>query len=184
MRYFWSIIAFFLISVSPALAGGHLTEASWTDLKFRVINFVLFAGILVWLLRKKIKNYYADRKEKIANELRNMEAAKVEAERSLAEVEKRIARLEADGQEILDEYRRQGESIQASIIARAEETARQITEQAQFTVENEAKMAAENLRFAVADMVVEATEQVLKSQLGPEEHEKLIDKYLNKVVLN
>ena len=45
-------------------------------------------------------------------------------------------------------------------------------------------MAAENLRFAVADMVVEATEQVLKSQLGPEEHEKLIDKYLNKVVLN
>ena len=184
MRYFWSIVAFFLIDVTPAMASGQLTEASWTDFKFRVINFILFAGILVWLLRKKIKEYYAGRKEKIANELRDMEAAKIEAEKSLAEVEKRIASLEIEAQEILDEYRRQGESIQATIIARAEETARQITEQAQFTVENEAKMAAENLRFAVADMVVEATEQVLKSQLGPEEHEKLIDKYLNKVVLN
>ena len=184
MRYFWSIVAFFLIDVTPAMASGQLTEASWTDFKFRVINFILFAGILVWLLRKKIKEYYAGRKEKIANELRDMEAAKIEAEKSLAEVEKRIASLEIEAQEILDEYRRQGESIQATIIARAEETARQITEQAQFTVENEAKMAAENLRFAVADMVVEATEQVLKSQLGPDEHEKLIDKYLNKVVLN
>ncbi len=183
MRYFWSVIAFFLISVSPALASG-LTDASWTDLKFRTVNFLLFAAILVWLLRKPIIAFYATRKKNIVQELEDMQAAKVNAEQRLAEVEMRIAHLNEEGQTILEEYRKQGESIQASIIARAEEAARQITDQAQFTVENEAKMAAENLRFAVADMVVEATEQVLKAQLGPEEHEKLIDKYLNKVVLN
>lgn len=185
MKYLWTITAFFLCSAGPALAASeHLTEASWTDLRYRTINFLLFAIILLWLLSKKVRDFYVTRRTQIAKELRTMEEAQREAERRLAEVEARIANLNKEGESILEEYRRQGESIERSIIARAEDTARQITEQAKFAIDNEAKMAADNLRNAVADMVVETTEQMLIEQLGPEEHERLINKYLNKVVLN
>lgn len=184
MKYLWATIAFFLSSGGYALASSGLTEASWSDLRFRLINFALFATILIWLLAKRIAKYYAGRKQKIVDTLAELEDAKKAAEERLQEVERQIANLSEEGEAILKDYREQGENIKAAIIARAEETARHITTQAQFAVENEAKMATENLRVAVADMVIEATEQMLKEQLGPEQHEKLIDKYLDKVVLN
>lgn len=183
MKYLWATIAFFLSSGRYALASG-LTEASWSDLRFRLINFALFATILIWLLAKRIAKYYAARKQKIVDTLAELEDARKAAEARLQEVERQIAHLSEEGEAILKDYREQGENIKGAIIARAEETARHITTQAQFAMENEAKMATENLRIAVADLVIEATEEMLKEQLGPQEHEKLIDKYLDKVVLN
>lgn len=184
MRYIWGAVIILFLMSTPALAAGHLTEASWEDLKFRIINFLLFAGIMIWLLWRRVRDYYVGRRQKIAEDLANLEQEKTEAERRLAEVESHIANLKAEGETILAEYRKQGENIQNAIIARAEATAAQITEQAKFAVDNEAKMAADNLRESVADMVAEACEELLKKQLGKEEHAKLIDKYLNKVVLN
>ena len=184
MKYIWGVVIVLILMSTPAMASGHLTDASWTDLKYRTINFLLFAGILIWLLRRKVCDYYIARRQKIAEDLAGLEREKAEAEQRLAEVEARIASLKSEGETILAEYRKQGENIRNAIIARAEATAAQITEQARFTIDNEAKMAADNLRETVADMVAEACEELLKQQLGKEEHAKLIDKYLNKVVLN
>ena len=184
MRYAWGAVIILLLMATPAFAESHLTDASWDDLKLRTINFLLFAGILVWLLRRKVRDFYVGRRQKIADDLANLKREKEEAERRLADVETSIANLKAEGETILEEYRKQGENLQNAIIARAEAAAAHITEQARFAVDNEAKMAAENLREEVAEMVAEACEEMLKQQLGDEEHAKLIDKYLNKVVLN
>jgi len=185
MRYIWGVVIVLILLSTPALAAsGHLTDGSWTDLKYRTINFLLFAGILVWLTWRKIRDFFVGRRQKIAEDLKNLENEKAEAQRHLADVEKRIANLKAEGETILNDYRKQGENIRDAIIARAEATAVQITEQAKFTIDNEAKMAADNLRESVADMVAEACEEMLKQQLDDKEHAKLIDKYLDKVVLN
>jgi len=40
------------------------------------------------------------------------------------------------------------------------------------------------MRAEMADKVVEATEQLIQKKLTANEHTKLIDKYLTKVVLN
>ena len=173
-----------ILLATPALAAGHLTEGSWRDLLFRTINFALFAGILIWLTWRKARDFFVGRRQKIIQGLKDLEAEKGEAEVALADMEKRIASLKQEGQTILEEYRRQGENIRDAIIARAEATAEHIAGQAKFAIDNETKMATDSLRETVADMVAEACEEMLKEQLGKEEHAKLIDKYLNRVVLN
>ena len=69
------------------------------------------------------------------------------------------------------------------MVEKAEETARQIVEQAKFAAENETKTAVEDLRARMADLLAEAATAMLKEKLSDKDHEKLIDKYLEKVVL-
>lgn len=99
-------------------------------------------------------------------------------------MEKRIANLEVERQTILGDYRAQGEAIKAEIIAQAEKTAQQVAEQAQKTASYEIDSAVAAMRAEMAEKIVEATEKLLQDKLSAEEHSKLIDKYLTKVVLN
>ena len=184
MRYVWGSALVLILLATPAMASGHLTEESWKDFLFRTINFALFAGILIWLTWRKARDFFVHRRQKIAQDIQDLEDEKAQAELALADMEKRIASLKQEGETILEECRRQGEHIRDAIIARAEGSAAHIAGQAKLTIDNETKMAADSLRETVADMVAEACEEMLKEQLGKEEHAKLIDKYLNKVVLN
>ncbi|EGY24405.1 ATP synthase B/B' CF family protein [Desulfovibrio sp. A2] len=170
--------------VALASDGGGEHHADWGNFAFRVANFVIFIGIIYWAAGKKIVGFFSGRRKGIEQELNDLESRKAEAAKNLADVERRIASLEQERQAILAEYRAQGEAMQAAIIEKAEKTASQIAEQAARTAENEIKQAMENMRAEMADQIIAAAEKMLQEKLTGEEHEKLIDKYLTKVVLN
>lgn len=167
--------------------GGHAEgehALPWGNLMWRGINFVLFVGIIWYAAGAKLKAFFGGRKSGIENELTELDTRKTEAEKKLKEVEQSIANLDAERQSILADYKAQGEALKASIIEKAEASATQIREQAKVGAENEAKYAIEAMRSELADMIVEAAQKVLEKKLTKEEHEKLVDKYLTKVVLN
>ncbi len=159
-----------LVTAGVALAseGGGEHHADWGNFAFRVANFVIFIGIIYWAAGKKIVGFFSGRRKGIEQELNDLESRKAEAAKNLADAE----------------YRAQGEAMQAAIIEKAEKTASQITEQAARTAENEIKQAMETMRAEMADQIIAAAEKMLQEKLTGEEHEKLIDKYLTKVVLN
>lgn len=183
-------VALLLASAAVAMAseaGGHGGEAhgnDWLNFSFRVATFAIVAGILYKAAGKKIGDYLKTRRFNIENDLSDMETRKKEAEARLADVEKRIKNLDAERQAILDEYTAQGEALKAAILEKAEKNAAQIKENAKNTAAIESRLAVEQIRAEVADMVVEAAEKLLTEKLTKEEHEKLIDKYLTKVVFN
>ena len=156
----------------------------WGNFIWRVLNFALFAGLLVFFFGKKIKGFFVGRTKNIADEISALESRKAQAQASLADVEKRIANLEAERQSILQDYKAQGEALKASIVAEAEAAASQIAVQAKTTAEHEIAQAIEAMRAEMADKIVEATEKLLAKKLTAAEHAKLVDKYLTKVVLN
>jgi F-type H+-transporting ATPase subunit b len=156
---------------------------NWTELKYRVINFILFTGTLYFLLRKPVAKFFRERVEKIQDEFNDLETRKTDAVARLKDVESRIADLEAERAAILADYRARGEALKQNIIAKAEEAAGQIVNQAKFAAENEANTATEDLRSRMAELVAETAATMLKGKLNEKDHEKLIDKYLEKVVL-
>ena len=171
-----------LLTTAPAIASdGH---ESWSNLGWRVLNFAAFLGVIYYFFGKKIVAFFKGRTEGIAADLASLEQRKADAKQSLADVEKRIADLEAERQRIVADYTAQGEAMKAAIVDQAEKQAAQITAQAKVTAENEIKAAVEAMRAEMADKIVEATEQLIAKKLTATEHTKLIDKYLTKVVLN
>ena len=166
-------------------AGGHeAAEMDWKDLIFRLINFAIFVGIIYKFAGKKIAELFRGRREQIESQLSDFTARRQEAEARLKDVEASIANLEAERAKILDEYKAQGESLKAAIIEKAEKDAAKIVETAGTTAAQERRTAEKRIRAEVADLVVEAAEKMLVDKLGKEEHEKLVDEYLTKVVLN
>lgn len=168
-------------------AAGHGAEHhyDWMNLIFRVVNFAIFLGIIYMAAGKKIAEFFRSRREGIETELSDLSTRKETAVAKLSKVEASIADLEAEKARILASAREQGERMKAEIVAEAETKAAQITELAKKTAENESRQALAAIREEVAEMVAAAAEKMVTDKLSSkEEQEKLIDKYVTKVVLN
>lgn len=164
--------------------GGEGEPVPWKNFLFRVINFAVVLWILWKAAGKKISAFFGGRRRQIKEDLDSLTARQAEAQKKLKEVEHAIVNLEQEKQAILDEARAQGEALKAAIVQKANSDAEVITAQAKRTAENEAKAALDQMRAQMADMVVEAAEKLVKSKLTEQDHAKLVDDYLTKVVLN
>jgi F-type H+-transporting ATPase subunit b len=171
-------------AVAAEQGGGENAAAAWKDFMWRVINFVLFAAIIYKLAWKRIKDFFAGRRQQIASELKNLQDRKAGAEQRLAEVEKSIADIDKERQEILDQAREQGEALKASIVEKAHSEARKIQEQAQAKAVQERQQMIQDIRSEMADQIIESAEKLIVDKLKKKDQEKLIDDYLTKVVLN
>ncbi len=178
-------VCIFLLSAGTAVAseaGAH--DLPWGNFAFRIVNFVLFIGVIAYFFGGKIKGFFKGRSQQIADEISTLEERKAQAAAALAQVEERIRNLEQERKAILDEYRAQGETAKAAIIAKAEQAAVRLQEQAKRTAQNEIAQAVETIRAEMAEKIAQAAERMLAERLTAQEHAKLIDQYLTKVVLN
>lgn len=158
-------------------------EPRWGDFAWRVLNLILFCGILWYFTGKIIRNFFRNRKANIQNTLDDLEKRREDAKANLAEIEKRIANLEAERQAILDESRAQAERLKKDIVDDAARQASQIVEQARRAAENEGRIMLDGVRATVAGEIIDAAEKALRGQLTQEDHDRLIANSLDKVVL-
>jgi len=66
------ILVFVLMISTYALASGDAEHAG-TDIVQRTVNFVLFAGLIWYLIAEPAKNYFAGRSQAIADELQKVQ---------------------------------------------------------------------------------------------------------------
>ncbi len=173
---------FVLTASGPAFAADG-APTNWIDLLWRTVTIVLVLGVIWKLAGQKILTFFADRRSGIERELHDLEERKEQARAKLAEVEKRIANLESERQAILADYAARGEALKAEIVAKAELSAAQITAQAKQTAQHEIDQAVAAMRAELAEQITNAAKDALAQKLSPKEHEKLIDSFLTKVVL-
>lgn len=176
-------VAFSLLMTGAALAAEEHAAPRWGDFGWRVLNFVLFAGILWYFVGGLARKFFTGRREGIRQGLDDLEARRAEAKKRLADMEARIANLESERQAILDESAAQAERLKAGILEEARRQADQILEQARRTAENEGRTILAEVRAAVADEIVDAAQKALVEKLDAQGHDALIAKSLNKVVL-
>ena len=156
--------------------------SKWPDFWYRVLNFVLMAGILVFVARKPIREFFAKRTQTIANTLTELAAKKREAEKTYHEYKQKLAELDKETIRILEEYRAQGEAEKARIIAAAEKSAAEIRAQADRAIQQEIANATLALKREVAELSVAAAEKVLKERIGKEDQQRLVKDFTTKVV--
>ncbi len=178
------LLAAACVAYAAESGGAEAHGLPWKDFLFRVINFVLVVAIIWKFAGKQIKDFFKGRQYQIKAELEDLDSRRKQAEIKLKEMEKSISNIEAEKKAILDDYRKQGEAMKASIIAEAERKAVHIKAQAETAVSQEVKLATETLRSQVAEMVVVAAEKMLAEKLSDKKQQQLIDDYVTKVVLN
>ena len=177
-------LAVAVIATEAAAAEAGHAAPRWGDFGWRVLNFVIFAGILWYFVGGLAKKFFKGRRQMIRETLDDMEERRAKAKEHLAAVEARIARLDEERKAILEESRAQAENLKQGIMEEARRQADQIVEQARLTAENEGRSVLAEVRAALAYEIVDAAEKALRDKLGAAEHDKLIANSLNKVVLH
>lgn len=171
------------VGATAAVSSGYEQQPVAVNFAWRILNLALVAAIIWKLAGSAIASFFTGRSAGIARELDDLEARKEKARQDLLDVEKRIASLEDDRKTILADYEARGEALKAAIIARAEESAQQIMTQARQSAQNEIDTALASMRDALADKIIEAASESISGSLSAKDHKKLLDSFLNKVVL-
>lgn len=177
------MLCFFLLVSGLCFASGGNDEIVWkkTDW-FKVMNFAVLAIGLFILVRKPVAGALEGRIEGIKEDLRALEAEKLEAEKQLEEYNKRIATLDKEVEKIVSDYHQQGEAAKEKILASARESAEKIEEQAKRNIENEFELARQRLRMDVFAQAVSRAEALVKGEITSEDQDRLVEEYLDKVV--
>ncbi len=179
------LVLLFAVPAFCAEGGGHGEKGAkgWvaTD-TYRVMNFAVLAGALIFLLRKPAAKALNARIEGIREQLQDLEAKKGEAEKQLAEYNEKLARLDQEAEKIVSNYIKQGEEAKARIIEEGKATAEKLEEQAKRAIEHEFKQAKEKLKAEVSEQALAKAEALIKDKITSEDQEKLVDEYLEKVV--
>jgi F-type H+-transporting ATPase subunit b len=143
----------------------------------RLINLLLFIGLLVYLLRRPLGESLRARREGIRRELMRAQEERNAALAKLEEVEARLAKLDAEVEAIEAQARREAEEERARIERSTEEDALKLREQARREIESAAKAARIELREYAAEQSVRLAEEMVRQRMRPEDDERLIRDY-------
>ncbi len=180
-----------LLTVSVVLAsggeGGHgeahgISPAKIQDFMWRTLNFVVFAGILIKLVAKPAKQFFAGRSQEIAQSFEELEAKKAEAEAALKAAQARLAEVADEREQLIKQFIAEGEAEKKKIIEKAEMVAVRIKDMAALSIEQETKKAAQELKKEVAEKATQMAEALIKKEITPTDQSKLVEEYLHKVV--
>ncbi|HAY22103.1 MAG TPA: F0F1 ATP synthase subunit B, partial [Desulfobacterales bacterium] len=81
---------------SEAHGHGGIDAAKLNDLLWRTVNFLIFAAILFKLAAKPLKEFFANRKRDISQELQDLETQKIAVQKALKEAKSQLAAVAAE----------------------------------------------------------------------------------------
>ena len=162
-------------------AGGSLSAAKLKDLGLRIMNFAILVFILVKFAAKPIGAGLAGRRKQIRDEIEELEAKKVAAEKSYTEFEAKLATVEQDIDSIVARAIAQAEVEKVKIIEKAEQAAADIRRQAEMAIHKEIMEAKRTLKNDVADQAAVMAEKLIVKNLTAADQVNIVEDYLAKV---
>ncbi len=151
----------------------------WSFWVVDLINFAIFAGIIIYFGGSYIQEYFASRRENFLREMNAAKEARKQAEAKLEEFDTKLEVLEQERQALLDEYHAQGEREKQRIIETAKREVEKMRSDAEATIEQEVKKAVAMLEEQAVDLAVDMARQQAQKKLDEEGQRKLFERYVS-----
>jgi F-type H+-transporting ATPase subunit b len=147
----------------------------------KVVNLLLFAGAMYFVLRRPLAEAFRARQEGIRRDLMRAEEERRAAVAKLEEVEERLSRLGSEVETIHEQAQREAMEERARIERAAEEEVRKIREQARREIESASKAARAELRAFAAEQSVRLAEEMIRREIRPEDDAHLVGEYVEEL---
>jgi len=158
------------------LAGGEGGSPWWNypglEL-WKFANLLLFILAALYFIRRPIREGLRSRSEGIKTELKRAKEERDQAVAKLAEVEARFANLDAELSKVKARTAAELDAERERIQATTEDEVARMREQAKREIESAGKTARHELRRFAAQESIRIAEDILKKEIGPDEHARL-----------
>jgi F-type H+-transporting ATPase subunit b len=168
---------------APALAAGeaHDAEASGAGFIWHVVNFLLLVGVLVALVRKPARKFFAERRAQIHEDLNGAASLLKRAESRYAEWQRKLVDLDAELERIRAAARERAAAERERILSEARDAAERIQLEARASVDQELRRARGRLREEAADLAAKIATDLLREQVTDRDRERLTDEFIARV---
>lgn len=147
----------------------------------RVVNLLLFIGLMYYFLRRPLGEAFRGSQEGIRRDLMRAEEERNAAVAKLEEVEGRLARLDAEVEAIRVQAQREASEERERIERSTEEEIRKIREQARREIESASKAARMELRVYTAEQSVKLAEEMIRREIRSEDDAHLVRDYVEEL---
>jgi len=147
----------------------------------KVINFVVLAGGLGYILYRPLRQFLEKKTLDIRKMLKESEELKKDAERKFEEARQRLAGLEEEISRMKSEAKQEGAKEKAEVKSLTEkeiERIRRLTEQ---EIESQIKAGIQELKEHTAELAVALAEERIKKKVSLQDHIQLIDKSIERL---
>jgi F-type H+-transporting ATPase subunit b len=145
----------------------------WTLVTFLVLLFLL--GRYAW---KPLLALLDERERTVRDGLDAAQKARAEADELLRRNQEFQAAARRETAALLEQGRRESETLRAEILAQARAEAQALVEQGKRQIQYEQRLALEALRRQVADLAIGAAERLIERNLDDPKHRELVAEYV------
>jgi F-type H+-transporting ATPase subunit b len=145
----------------------------------QIVNFLILMGLLYLVLYRPVLNMLDQRRERIAQSMKDTERVAVAAQEAEQEKSRIMDAARREAQEVRAQSTRDAERIAQDIRARAEQEATEIRIRAQEEAQKQAQSALADANRQIADLAILATEQLLGRELANRtEQQRFVNDFL------
>lgn len=155
--------------------------ASLLDWLFRIINFSILAGALIYFVGGILKSSLLARKNEVERLLKEAEETAQEAKKRLTEIEARVHKREEEAMAIIEDAKNRGESERALLIEEGNKVRERLEKHVKVRIGQELKKAKEALHIEAVNLTMELAEKKIKKDFTNKDQDNLIEEYLVKI---
>jgi len=141
----------------------------------QVLNFSVLVAVLVWFVRKPVREFFTGRTEAIKKGISEAREAREAAERALEEVQLKLDRSDLEIAKMVKAASEAGAREREHLINEGQRMSQRIIEQAKSGIEFELNQATEGLKAEAAEYAVKLAQEKIGRKLDEAEQMKLLE---------
>jgi F-type H+-transporting ATPase subunit b len=176
------LVAAFLLLPATALAaeeGGG--EGGALHLISKIFNVAVVLGVLVWVGRRPLAEFFKNRTQSIREQLEEAREARRDAEARLAEMQDRMRNLDQELKEIRSVSEREAEAEYQRLVAEAERDAEKIVARARQEIDGMIRAAHIELKAHAAELSVRLAEEKIREEITDEDRVRLFGQFVSQL---
>lgn len=169
-------------AVAIAAGGGeHGGEGHGGNALWHALNLILLVGVLVYVGRKPLQEFFSGRRREIETNLQRSAALLAESESRLGEWNRRMQRLDQEVEEIRQGARERAAAERDRILADAQVAAERVRRDAGAAIEQETRRARNELRQEATALALDLASDLLRQRMTAEDRARLVDEFIQKI---
>jgi F-type H+-transporting ATPase subunit b len=147
----------------------------------KLLNMILFIGVLVYFVRGPVSKGMAARREAIRAAAEEAKERRVKADRMASDIQARLAAIEAEVRSIHERAHAEGERQKRELIIAADAEREKILTAARNEVDNRLKHARTELTEYAGQLATERARQILSEKITEDDQKRLFQDSLKQV---
>jgi F-type H+-transporting ATPase subunit b len=147
----------------------------------KLVNMILFLGLLGWLLKGPILNMFRGRKESIRTRLSEADLRRERSERMSEEIQARLARVEGEIESIRERAQEEGRRQGEQIVENSNREAEKILTAARSEIDQRLSQARRELQAYAAELATDRAHGLVEASIDERDKAALFKKSVDRI---